>query len=105
MSAGVMLVFSAPASDEVRADYDDWYDNTHIPEMRKAVPAITDVRRYVLNGPVPPTIEGRDRLAIYTVEDVAAAQSDIAAAASGFTKSDALQRNPPVLVVFYDEPA
>lgn len=105
MPAGVMLVFSAPASDEVRTEYDDWYDNTHIPEMRKAAPAITDVQRYVLKGPVPPALEGRDRLAIYTVEDVAAAQSGIAAAASGLTRSDTLQRDPPVLVIFYDEPA
>lgn len=46
----MFLAWSSPVSPEADAEFNDWYANTHVPEVRAAIPAITAVRRYTLLG-------------------------------------------------------
>jgi hypothetical protein len=46
MAKVLLLVWSTPASGESDAEFHDWYDNTHLPELRAALPSITEVHRY-----------------------------------------------------------
>lgn len=101
MPEGVLVVLTAPSQASRAAEYDDWYDNVHIPELLDAVPAITGVRRFSLLGEVPADLAGRRRLAIYTLDDVDAARADLAAAAGTLSSSDALQSDPPPLPLFF----
>ena len=46
MAKGLLLAWSSPASDESDAEFNSWYEDTHIPQVRAAIPSITAVYRY-----------------------------------------------------------
>lgn len=50
MAKTLLLVWSSPASPDVEETLNSWYDGTHIPELRAALPSITAVNRYQLHG-------------------------------------------------------
>ncbi|MFK0288679.1 hypothetical protein ACIQVL_50635 [Streptomyces sp. NPDC090499] len=50
MSTAMFLAWSSPVSPEAEDEFNDWYVNTHVPQVREAVPAVTAVRRYALLG-------------------------------------------------------
>ena len=61
MPKGMMLVQSRPADPKREDEFNDWYTNTHIPEVC-AVPGIVAARRYKVHDP------GADgRPAVYVV--------------------------------------
>jgi hypothetical protein len=76
-----MLAWSSPSSPGQAGEFEDWYENTHIPQIRAAVPSITAVSRYQLVDPGSP---GRpDRyLAVYELDT-----DDIPAAAAALKDS------------------
>ena len=45
MAQGLMIAYSsaAPGRD---AEYEQWYDEIHIPDVRAAIPSVTAVHRY-----------------------------------------------------------
>jgi hypothetical protein len=45
MPRSVFVVFTRPASPEREADYNEWYDNTHLPEVL-ALPGLSAAARY-----------------------------------------------------------
>jgi hypothetical protein len=45
MARGILLVLSDPITPDVDAEYNDWYDNVHLPEIL-ALPGFTSARRY-----------------------------------------------------------
>ncbi len=100
MAKAVMLAWSSPRSREQAAEYDEWYEHTHIPQIRAAVPSITAVSRYELVDPAAPEPSYR-YLAIYELDDtdVEAAAADLAeCAAAGrmqLTTALDLTGNPP----------
>ncbi|TQM11212.1 DUF4286 family protein [Pseudonocardia kunmingensis] len=75
MAESLLLAWASPASQESLAEFDTWYDEVHIPELRAAIPSISRVQRFQLvdpaNGPT-----GR-YLAVYEMDD-----ADVAAAAA-----------------------
>lgn len=84
MPKAVLLAWSSPRSAERVAEFDEWYERTHIPQVRTAVPSITAVSRYELVDPDSPEPVNR-YLAIYELDDgdvkaAAAAMADSAAA-------------------------
>lgn len=46
----MFLAWSSPVSPEADAEFNDWYANTHVPQVKAAVPAVTTVRRFALLG-------------------------------------------------------
>lgn len=50
MSNAMFMAWSSPTSQEADGDLNDWYLNTHIPQVRAAIPAVTAVRRYAVLG-------------------------------------------------------
>lgn len=68
MPKAMMLVFSNAVSDDREADYNEWYDGTHVPDILK-VPGINTATRFkIVDSPAPGAeLPGR-YLAIYEVE-------------------------------------
>jgi alkanesulfonate monooxygenase SsuD/methylene tetrahydromethanopterin reductase-like flavin-dependent oxidoreductase (luciferase family) len=83
MAKALMLAWSSPVSADRAAEFHDWYERTHIPQVRAAVPAITAVSRYELADPDAPEPTLRF-LAVYELDD-----ADIGAAAAAVAASAA----------------
>lgn len=103
MAKSVLIAYSSPSSSADEGAFNDWYENTHVGQVRAAVPGITVVSRYRVFDPA--SASGVSRyVAIYEIDsdDVAAAAAALGAAgATG--KFDAtttmdVDVSPPVLV-------
>lgn len=75
MSHAVLLAWASPADADSVEQFHQWYESTHIPQVREAVPSIREVTRYELVDPESGA-QGRF-LAVYEMEE-----ADIAAAAA-----------------------
>ena len=99
MRKGVMLVRTGPSDPSREDEYNDWYTNTHIPQVCE-VPGITGARRYKLRDAAAG--EGPAYLAIYDLEadDLAEPMRELRArSASGqMDMSDVLRLDPPPVV-------
>jgi hypothetical protein len=95
MTTAVLLVRTAPATPEAEQEYNDWYDQVHIPQILAAVPAITRAQRFRLlsshgrpDAPAP-------YLAVYEIEaddpQDAVAQLGRAMAAGEITMSPSVE--------------
>jgi hypothetical protein len=97
---GIMVVQSDPADPAREDEYNDWYDNTHVPAIR-AVPGFVSARRYKVHGAGSPAY-----LAIYEIDadDLTAPAAELRArTAAGLTRgTDALRVDPPPVVTFYE---
>jgi hypothetical protein len=100
---GIMVVQSSPSAPDREDEYNDWYDNTHIPQIR-AIPGFTAARRYKLTGPASP--DAPAYLAVYEIEadDLAAPLAELRArSASGrLGLSGVLSLDPPPVVTVYE---
>lgn len=104
MPKGIMVVQSRPSDPGREDEFNDWYTNTHLPEIR-AVPGFVAARRYrVHDGGADPS--ARSYLAIYEIEadDLAGPIQELAArsAAGRVQHSDVLQTDPPPVVTLYE---
>lgn len=104
MPRGIMVVQSAPVDPAREQEYNDWYDNTHVPEIT-AVPGFVAARRYKLHGPAG-SDDAPAYLAIYEIEadELTAPAAELhARRARGLTReSGALRLDPPPVVTFYE---
>lgn len=67
MAKALLLAWASPASQESDAEFEQWYEHTHIPQVRAAIPSIGPVSRYAL---VDPEAGGQTRfLAVYEMDD------------------------------------
>jgi hypothetical protein len=97
----MLLAWSSPVDDASAEEFHSWYEGTHVPEVREAVPGIVDVRRY---GLCELTADGKPAtrfLAVYEIatDDLPAAAAALGAAAGRFTptKTMDVSGEPPVL--------
>jgi len=114
MAKAMFLAWASPIDETSEAEFNDWYEGTHIPQVRAAIPAVTAVHRYRLAdlpaapagaepGSAPPgsAPPGSRYLAVYELDtnDVAGAAAALGAAATGgrmdMTPTMDLQANPP----------
>ena len=73
MTTGVLIVQSQPSSSEQLADFEDWYDNKHIPEVL-AIDGFVSARRLQ-------SLDGEAFIVIYEIEmDVESAKANLATA-------------------------
>jgi hypothetical protein len=112
MAKALMLAWTSPAADSASAvaEFDTWYETTHIPQVRDAVSSITRVSRFRLVDPESGQPQNR-YLAVYELDDadIPAAAAVLAAAAAGGridmgTAID-LSGNPPVALWYQAHPA
>jgi hypothetical protein len=83
MAKGVFLAWSSPVSPDQLAAFDEWYEGTHIPQVRAAVPSISGAARYELVDPAAGQPSYR-YLTVYELDD-----ADIPAAAAAMNESAA----------------
>lgn len=102
MVKGVMVVQSNPVSPSREDDFNDWYDNTHVPEVL-AVPGFVSARRYKAHRA---DAAGPAYLAIYELDadDLTAPLAELRARAAtgGNHGTDAVALDPPPVVTFYE---
>ena len=94
MPKGVFIVHSNPVDPSRDDEFNQWYDNVHVPDVKK-VPGIVGARRFKTL-----TTDAAHRyVAIYEVDadDVQGVMDAIgkASANGALPLSDALQMNPP----------
>jgi hypothetical protein len=78
MAKALLLAWATPSSEESSAEFNTWYDEVHIPEVKATIPSITTVNRYLLTAVDPSAPVGPVRyLAVYEMDD-----ADVASAAA-----------------------
>ena len=107
MPKGIMVVQSRPSDPAREDEYNDWYSNTHLPEIR-AVPGFVAARRYRVHdgGAVAADPSAHSYLAIYEIDadDLSVPVNELRArsAAGQAHRSDVLQTDPPPVVTLYE---
>jgi hypothetical protein len=104
MAKALLVAWSSPADEASDSEYVSWYEGTHIPQVRAAIPAVSAVHRY-RTADIPASTDGLAHryLAIYELDtdDVAGAMAALGAArADGRldpTPTMDTTVNPPVL--------
>jgi hypothetical protein len=107
MAKGLFLAWSSPVDDASDDAFNSWYDNTHLPQVRAAVPSITAVHRYrtadLPGGQQPPY----RYLAVYELDtsDMAAAAAALSAAAAEgrMDMTTTMDRTVPPAIQWYQE--
>jgi hypothetical protein len=93
MSKSIFLVKTAPESPEVADAYNDWYDNTHLGELR-AIDGCTSARRY---------FDGESYLAVYEFDcDADTAKARFGAAFPSMAPPVGVRMDPPPSMEFYN---
>jgi len=104
MPKGIMYVPSQPSSPDREAEYNDWYSNTHIPEVCE-VPGVVGARRYKIADAAQAGPGVSTYLALYELDadDLDGVMGEIASrAVDGRIKmSDVLSMDPPPVPVIY----
>jgi hypothetical protein len=105
MAKALFLAWSNPVDEASEAEFSSWYEGTHIPQVRAAIPAISAVHRYrAADSPAAPGAPAHRFLAVYELDtdDVAGAMAALGAAAAGgrFDQTPTMDvtANPPVLL-------
>ncbi|RAY12648.1 hypothetical protein DPM19_23935 [Actinomadura craniellae] len=103
MRKGLMVVQSGPIEPAREDEYNDWYDNTHLPQVL-AVPGFVAARRYRARSGADPALPGY--LAIYEIEadDLTDPVKELRArsAAGEIRQSGAVRLDPPPVVTLYE---
>jgi len=104
MAKAIFLTWTNPVDDASDSEFNAWYDGTHMPQVRAAIPAITAVHRYQL-ADVAAVRDGPAHryLAVYELDtdDVAGAMAALQAAGTegrmDMTSTMDVTAHPPVL--------
>jgi hypothetical protein len=98
------MAWASPVDEASDSEFNAWYDGTHVPQVRAAIPAITAVRRYrVADVPGVGASRAHRYVAVYEMDtdDVAGAMAALGAASADgrieMTTTMDLTANPPVL--------
>ena len=104
MAKSMFMAWASPVDEASDAEFNAWYDGTHVPQVRAAIPAITAVHRYRLAD--VPGVGGAAThryVAVYEMDtdDVAGAMAALGAASTegrmDLTATMDVTANPPVL--------
>ena len=88
MAKALMLAWANAASEESESEFNAWYEGTHIPQVRAAIPSISAVYRYRVADLPPEAAPGAPAhryLAVYEIDsdDVPGAAAALGAAMTG----------------------
>jgi hypothetical protein len=108
MPKAILLVLSEASDPSRQAEYDDWYDNTHLAEVC-AIPGITGARRFVPSEhQMTPgaSLGGPRHLAIYEIDadDLTQIGKELGERGSDgrMNMSNAIKLDPPPTVVLFE---
>ena len=105
MPKAIMFVQSKPSHPDREAEYNDWYTNTHLPEVL-AVDGITAARRYKVSSATPVGPDAYEYCAVYELEadDLDAIVGELNARfTDGRMKAtDAMEMDPQPPMVIYE---
>jgi hypothetical protein len=105
MPKAIMFVQSRPSSPERDDEYNDWYTNTHLPEVLD-VPGITSARRFKASSVAPPPDGAPEYCAVYELEvdDLSSVMAELGARAGDgrMHMSDAMEMDPVPSFVIYE---
>ena len=85
MAKSMFMAWSSPVDDASDSEFNAWYEGTHVPQVRAAIPAITSVHRYrVADVPGVGGAPAHRYLAVYEMDtdDVAGAMAALGAASA-----------------------
>jgi hypothetical protein len=104
MAKSMFMAWASPVDDANDSEFNAWYDGTHVPQVRAAIPAITAVHRYRLaDVPGLGASLAHRYVAVYEMDtdDVASAMAALGAASADgrieITATMDIAANPPVL--------
>jgi hypothetical protein len=104
MTHAILVVQTEPISADRAAEFNDWYDSVHIPEVIKVVPGFTGARRY-LASPSGPAHPAQPYLAIYEIDaedpELVLHELQRAVAEQRLDQTTALNRTPPPSMTLY----
>jgi hypothetical protein len=110
MAKAILVVHSQPSDPSREDEYNDWYDNTHLPEVC-AVPGFVAATRFQIvgdmtpNGLVPPDPSRPAYLAIYEMEsdDLEGTLKELAVRSGDgrVNMSDSLSMDPLPMTTLY----
>jgi hypothetical protein len=104
---GILVVESRASDPSRQAEYDDWYANTHIPDVC-AVPGFVGARRYRVHkvGDGHAEAAAPTTMAVYEIEaddlDGPVRELRARSADGRIVMSDVLQLDPPPVVTLYE---
>jgi hypothetical protein len=107
MAKAVLIAFASPTSAEDEAEFNDWYANSHIGQVREAIPAVSRVTRYRVVDPTGANGPSR-YVAVYEIDGTDALGAAAALGAYGqagkfdMTSTMDATTNPPAM--FWGEP-
>lgn len=100
-----MFVQSKPSSPDREDEYNDWYTNTHLPDVLE-IPGITAARRFKASEVAPPGEGAPQYCAVYEldVDDLSTVMPELAARFSDgrMRMSDAMEMDPAPSFVIYE---
>ncbi len=99
MAETLFLAFSNPADPDKEAEFNEWYEHTHIPQLLEHVPGLVSAQRFRLESAQLP----HRYLAIYEVDgEPDAVMKDLGArgADGSVERSPLLQRDPAPIALF-----
>lgn len=105
MAKALFLAWTSPVDDASDSEFNAWYESTHIPQVRAAIPAITAVHRYMPadlhDGGGQGAQPTHRYLAVYEMDtdDVASAATALQTALGSMdiTPTIDVQVDPPIL--------
>ena len=107
MAKAMFLVWASPVDEASDGEFNAWYDGTHVPQVRAAIPGITAVHRYrVADLPAVGAAPAHRYLAVYELDtdDVASAMAALGAASADgrieMTTTMDIMANPPAMQWF-----
>lgn len=101
MARKIMIALSNPVSRESDAEFNDWYNNVHGPEL-KNLDGFRSMTRYrAVAQPLPPGQEPQYQyLAVYELDDIDTALGALAASAAEFEISPTLDTQSSIGLAF-----
>ena len=106
MPKAVLLVHTNPVSDSREAEFNDWYDNTHIPEVLGVRGFVAATRYRLADAQLALGAHTHRYLAVYEIEsdDLEATTAALMeAAAGGMFISDSLELQPFPTVALFEQ--
>jgi len=104
MAKSMFMAWASPVDDASDAEFNAWYEGTHVPQVRAAIPAITAVHRYrIADVPGVGASPTHRYVSVYEMDtdDVAGAMAALGAASTDgrieMTATMDVTANPPVL--------
>jgi hypothetical protein len=78
----LFLAWASPAGVDADRAFNEWYDQVHVPDVRRAIPSVSRVERYQIVTPAADAELAHRYLAVYEMdsEDIGAAAAALRAA-------------------------